>query len=112
MKLSKLKLMLLALITLPLFAVSAFNTDEVYAVSANDEEVATTYKTKCAPCHSPKAEKFFDLTKNDDYHIEVILKGKKGEKPPFMPGYEAKGITQEQAKALAEYMRQLRTTGN
>lgn len=112
MKLSKLKLMVLALITLSLFVVASFNTERVSAVSASEEEVATTYKTKCAMCHSPKAEKFFDLAKTDEYHIEVIMKGKKGEKPPYMPGYEAKGMTQEQAKALAEYMRSLRTPAN
>jgi cytochrome c1 len=37
------------------------------------------------------------------------LKGKKGEKPPYMPGFEAKGMTEDQAKALAAYMRTLRT---
>ncbi len=41
--------------------------------------------------------------------VEAIMKGKKGEKPPFMPGFESKGVTAEQALALAEYMKALRT---
>jgi len=36
------------------------------------------------------------------------LKGKKMEKPPNMPGYEAKGINEEQAKALLAHMKSLR----
>ena len=42
----------------------------------------------------------------------AILKGKTAAKPPNMPAFEAKGITAEQAKALAEYMKSLRTPAN
>jgi mono/diheme cytochrome c family protein len=70
-------------------------------------DAATTYK-KCVACHGPKAEKKFDTTKSDDEHLQIILKGKKAEKPPNMPGYESKGITPDQAKALLEYMKSLR----
>lgn len=49
-------------------------------------------KGKCLACHGPKAEKKFDTAKSDDEHVQVILKGKKAEKPPNMPGYESKGI--------------------
>jgi hypothetical protein len=38
------------------------------------------------------------------------LKGKKAEKPPHMPAYESKGVTAEQAKALVDYMKQLKAT--
>lgn len=77
-------------------------------VANNTEEPAVTYKAKCAACHLPNASKFYDPAKSDEEHIQAILKGKKGEKPPYMPGFEAKGMTEVEAKALAEYMRGLR----
>ncbi len=70
-------------------------------------DAAATYK-KCVACHGAKAEKKFDVAKSDDEHIQIILKGKKVEKPPHMPGYEAKGVTAEQAKVLLDYMKSLR----
>lgn len=73
-----------------------------------DDQVATEYKAKCSVCHAPAAAKFYDPGKPDEHHVQVILKGKKGEKPPFMPGFEAKGMTEDGAKALAAYMRSLR----
>jgi mono/diheme cytochrome c family protein len=77
--------------------------------TANDFDAAASYKTmKCATCHGPKAEKKFDTTKSDDEHVQIILKGKKPEKPPNMPAYEAKGVTEDQAKALLTYMKSLR----
>jgi mono/diheme cytochrome c family protein len=81
----------------------------VGARAKNTEEfkAATAYK-KCVTCHGAKAEKKFDATKSDDEHIQIILKGKKAAKPPNMPGYEAKGVTAEQAKALLDYMKSLR----
>jgi mono/diheme cytochrome c family protein len=72
------------------------------------EDAAVTYKTKCAACHTPKADKFFDPAKTDDEHVQIIMKGKKGEKPPFMPGYEAKGMTEVEAKAMVEHMKTLK----
>ena len=71
-------------------------------------DAAKTYKGKCVACHGPKAEKKFDAAKSDDEHVQIILKGKKAEKPPNMPGYEAKGVTADQAKALLAYMKSLR----
>jgi mono/diheme cytochrome c family protein len=80
------------------------------ARNSNTEEfdAAKTYKGKCVACHGPKAEKKFDATKSDDEHVQIILKGKKAEKPPNMPAYETKGITADQAKALLDYMKTLR----
>jgi mono/diheme cytochrome c family protein len=76
--------------------------------TADDQfNASETYKTKCVACHGPKAEKKFDSAKSDDEHLQIILKGKKMEKPPNMPAYEEKGITTEQAKALLEYMKSL-----
>ena len=71
-------------------------------------DAAKTYKGKCLMCHGPKAEKKFDTAKSDDEHVQIILKGKKVEKPPHMPGYESKGVNAEQAKALLDYMKSLR----
>jgi mono/diheme cytochrome c family protein len=76
--------------------------------AVQDFDAAKTYKGKCVACHGPKAEKKFDATKSDDEHVQIILKGKKAEKPPNMPGYESKGVTADQAKALLDYMKSLR----
>jgi len=101
------------LLTITIFALTAFAIMNLSAnttrVLAGDDDAATVYKTKCAACHSPKAEKFYDPAAPIDDQVNIILKGKKGEKPPFMPGFEAKGMTAEQAKTLAEYMKALRT---
>ena len=77
-------------------------------VSAMGDDPAATFKAKCAMCHSPKAEKFFDPAKADEAHIEAVLKGRKGEKPPYMPGFEAKGMTADEAKTLVTLMKTLR----
>lgn len=112
MKLNRIKMLAILFAVVPLLAVSAFKANHVAAVSpliAGDEDTAATYKAKCAMCHKATAEKFFDPAKMDDVLIEVILKGKKAEKPPNMPGFEEKGMTKDQAKLLVQYMRQLRT---
>ena len=57
-----------------------------------------------------KAEKKFDTTMSDEQLIDAILKGKKPEKPPNMPAYGEKGVTQENAKALLDHMKQLKST--
>jgi mono/diheme cytochrome c family protein len=107
MNANRVKLYVIAIIVFPLLVIAGFKPDQVGAVAADD--VATTYKTKCAACHSPAAAKFFDPAKTDEEHVQTILKGKKGEKPPYMPAFEEKGITADQAKELAAYMKQLRT---
>ena len=48
------------------------------------------------------------VAKDGDYVFMSFKKGKKGEKPPFMPGFEAKGMSKDDAKALVEYMQSLR----
>lgn len=72
------------------------------------DDPAAIYKAKCAACHGPTAAKWFDTAKTDEHHVEVILKGKKGEKPPHMPEFESKGINEEGAKALVAHMRSIR----
>src|SRR5215831_6797682 len=68
-------------------------------------DAAATYKSKCAGCHGTKAEKKFDTSKSDDDLVQIILKGKKAEKPPNMPEYETKGITADQSRQLLTHMR-------
>ena len=83
-------------------------------VSAQNEvqpsDTAAYYTAKCVMCHGKKAEKKFDSSLTDDQLVEVILKGKKAEKPPHMPGYAEKGVTADQAKALVAHMKQLKAT--
>ena len=73
-------------------------------------DAAATFKTKCVACHGQKAEKKFDSTLTDEQMIDAVMKGKKPEKPPNMPAYGEKGVTAEQAKALVEHMKQLKST--
>ena len=73
-------------------------------------EATAYYNSKCVACHGKKAEKKFDASHPDDQLLDAVLKGKKAEKPPNMPGYEAKGVTADQAKALVDHMKQLKST--
>jgi mono/diheme cytochrome c family protein len=73
-------------------------------------DAAAYYKGKCVMCHGKKAEKKFNSTLTDEQLVEIVLKGKKAEKPPHMPAYSAKGVTEEQAKALVAVMKQLKAT--
>ena len=113
MYINRIKAVAAAALVFPLLALAAFTpSPTATAARAEDNDVAATFKTKCAMCHTPKAEKFFDPAGKDEDHVEAILKGKKAEKPPNMPGFEAKGMKPEEAKALAEYMKKLRTPQN
>jgi mono/diheme cytochrome c family protein len=77
---------------------------------AQASDPAAFYKAKCVACHGQKAEKKFDPALTEEQQLEAIMKGKKVEKPPHMPAYGDKGVTAEQAKALLEHMKQLRST--
>jgi mono/diheme cytochrome c family protein len=107
MKTNQSKLLIIVGFVVLLLFVISFKSEE--SLIAADADPAAVYKSKCAVCHTAKAEKFFDLSKTDEQHVETILKGKKGAKPPFMPEFASKGITPEQAKELTVYMRKLRT---
>lgn len=121
MKLNQVKLFVIALIALPVLALAIFVGNTARTVSAtvvpdkgvfvniDDDDVAAQYKKTCAVCHKATAEKFFEPSKMDEVLVEIVLKGKKAEKPPHMPGYEAKGMTEAEAKLLVSYMRQIRT---
>ncbi len=75
---------------------------------AQPTDPAAFYKAKCVACHGQKAEKKFDASLTDEQLVDIVLKGKKPEKPPNMPGYGEKGVNAEQAKALVDYMKQLK----
>jgi len=120
MTLNRVKLFAIAVIAIPMFAIAVFKVSPVRAVSNSvkenafmenvpQDDVAAQYKKTCAVCHKANAEKSFEPSKMDEVLVEIVLKGKKAEKPPHMPGYEEKGMTKEQAKLLVTYMRQLRT---
>ena len=48
------------------------------------------------------------LSLTDEDMVKAIMAGKKMEKPPNMPAYGEKGITEDQAKALVVYMKSLK----
>ena len=107
-RINRLKKFAVALIVLPLLAAGLLNSVSVRTRAADTQDAAALYTdNKCAVCHGAKAEKKFDATKPEAEMVEAILKGKKGEKPPNMPAYEPKGMTEDQAKALVAYMKQL-----
>jgi mono/diheme cytochrome c family protein len=109
---NRIKYLAMILFAAPVLAVTLFGGSKGMVVSAMGDDPAVTYKAKCAMCHTAKAEKFFDPAKAEDAHVEAILKGRKGEKPPYMPGFEAKGMTADDAKALIAYMKGLRAPAN
>ena len=108
MRTTTIKLFTIALFALPLIFLMAFKGTPVSGAGTAVEDPAAEYKAKCAACHTPTAGKFYDPAKSDQEHVQTILKGKKGEKPPYMPGFETKGMTEDGAKALAAYMKTLK----
>ena len=111
LKINHVKKLAVALLTLALLALGALNSTTRRTRAASQEpqqDVAAMYTSKCAMCHGAKAEKKFNAELPEAEMVDTILKGKKGEKPPFMPAYEPKGVNADQAKALAAHMKQLK----
>lgn len=104
MKFSLIRMKRLVLALASTLIAATFLIVSVPARTATDDDAAALYK-KCVVCHGATAEKKFDATKGDDDLIQIVLKGKKSEKPPNMPGFEDKGITADQAKALVVFMK-------
>jgi mono/diheme cytochrome c family protein len=102
-----LKMMTLAIVAAMLVAGFALISA---GARANQEQfdAAATFKAKCVACHGAAAEKKFDTAIADADLVQIVLKGKKPEKPPNMPAYEEKGITEDQAKALVAHMKSLK----
>ena len=95
------------LVTL-LFATALFiNVRAHFDVQPSD--TTGYYKAKCVACHGRAAEKKFDPSLPEEQLLDIVLKGKRAEKPPNMPGYGAKGVTSEQAQALIAHMKQLKS---
>ena len=107
MKNNLVKLSIIAAFVAAIFAIPAFKSD-LMTVAAQTDDPAAVYKAKCAMCHSPKAEKSYNVEMPLEEQVNAILKGKKAAKPPNMPAFESKGIDADKAKALAEYMKSLR----
>ena len=102
-----LKKVAVSLVLLPIIGLMMLNAAGTRA-AADDFDAAAVFKAKCVMCHTATASKNFAPSKTDEQLVESILKGVRGEKPPFMPAYGEKGITPDQAKALATYMRSLK----
>src|SRR5215203_1135771 len=94
--------------TIPVLAIMIFSGPPTTTAATSVDDPAAVYKAKCMACHLPKATKFYDPAKPDEEQLAAIMKGKKGEKPPYMPGFEEKGIKEEDAKALIALMKTLR----
>jgi len=111
MKVRRTKIIFIAILTVPLVLTTLFSAPPTGATAIADDP-AGIYKAKCAMCHTPTAAKLFDPAKPEADLVKAILKGQKGEKPPYMPEYETKGVTEETAKALVAHMKSLRAGGN
>jgi len=109
MKVIWIKIATIAIFTLAVALVMVFQTTPKVASASSLDDPAAVYKAKCAMCHGQKAEKFYDAAMPEADQVNAILKGKKGEKPPYMPSFEAKGITEDDAKALAGHMKTLKS---
>lgn len=95
---NRLKMLAVLLLGLPLLAIMS-----PARAAAGGEDVAATYKAKCAACHGAKSEKAFDPSKADGALVDAVLKGV----APKMPKYDGK-LTADQAKGLVAYMKSLR----
>lgn len=109
MKTNWTKLTAIIFFAVPFLLLMIFKATPTMVAASTRDEVADSYKKNCLMCHTANAGKFYDPAKPEAEQVAVILKGKKGEKPPYMPGYEAKGMTEDQAKALNAYMKGLKT---
>lgn len=83
------------------------------ATSWADDDGAAAYKKKCAGCHGAqgegkpamKAPALKGTAKDVDQITMHITKGESGSKPPHNKGIA--GLTDAQAKAIAEYVKSL-----
>ena len=104
---NKIKIVTLAAVVTAVFSLAGLLSASSSAASDDQFDAAATYKAKCVACHGAKSEKKFDAAKDDASLVAAVLKGRKLEKPPNMPAYEEKGITEDQAKALVAHMRSI-----
>jgi cytochrome c6 len=84
------------------------------AVGWSADDGAALYKKKCAACHGAtgegkpavKAPSLQGTSWEIDKIIEHITKGEASSNPPHKKGIS--GLTEEQAKAIAEYVKSLK----
>jgi mono/diheme cytochrome c family protein len=112
MRINRIKLTAVILFAFPLLLLAMFQVTPARVAASMPDDPAAMYKTKCAACHTPTASKFFDPAHSEEVHVHAILMGKKGEKPPNMPAFGEKGMTENEAKSLAAYMKTLRPSTN
>lgn len=91
------------------FVATVFVSAGTLARGEDQLDAAAFYKAKCVACHGQKAEKKFDSSLPDDQLVDIVIKGKKPEKPPNMPAYGEKGVNAEQGKTLVDYMKSLKS---
>ena len=75
------------------------------------DDGAAIYKTKCSACHGPAGEgkigpALKGTTLSSDQIVEVLTKGAAGKKAPH--GKPVSGLTADQAKAVADYVKTLK----
>lgn len=105
-----LRIMIMAAMLAVFFTAVAMVSAVSRTAGEDQFDAAATFKTKCVACHGLKAEKKFDSSLTDAQLVDAVMNGKKPEKPPNMPAYGEKGVTAEQAKALVDQMKQLKST--
>jgi mono/diheme cytochrome c family protein len=109
MRINKIKLIATVLFALPLLLVTAFTATPKMTAANNEDDAAAMYaKLMCVACHTKTAAKNFDATKADADLVQTVLKGRKADKPPNMPSFELKQVTEAQALSLVTYMKGLK----
>ncbi|MEP6947384.1 MAG: cytochrome c [Acidobacteriota bacterium] len=109
---NRIKISAIGFFAVPLLAVMIFTGSPITSAAGKADDPAAVYKAKCAMCHTATASKFFDASKADADLVKAIMDGKKGEKPPFMPEFKSKGMTEADAQGLVTYMKTLKTPAN
>jgi mono/diheme cytochrome c family protein len=113
MRKTVIKLIAIALFGMTAIFVMAFKSTAVTDAASAIDDPATTFKAKCAMCHTPTASKYYDPAIAEEDQIKAILTGtlNKDQTAPIkkMPGFAEKGVTPDDAKALAGYMKSLKT---
>ncbi|HEY8188505.1 MAG TPA: cytochrome c [Pyrinomonadaceae bacterium] len=104
---SNLKKLTSGIVATIIFAAALFITVRAHS-DVQPSHTTAYYTAKCVACHGKKAEKKFDPSLPEEQLVDVVLNGKKAAKPPHMPGYGAKGVSSDQAKALIGHMKQLK----
>lgn len=93
-------------------AVAMLLVTSLYSLAAADG--AALFKSKCAGCHGAngegkpavKAPALKGTTRDAAQITDHLMKGESGSKPPHNKGIN--GLSEEQAKAIADYVKSLK----